>query len=80
MREPDDTSSPKSASLTSDLPRKHDHPSPRLTGSSPIDPSLVGLRGAIRLIAQKREAKSRKARRTTMAKRLKKQKSEESTE
>jgi hypothetical protein len=38
------------------------------------------LRGAIRLIAQKREAKSRKARRTTMAKRLKKQKSEESTE
>jgi hypothetical protein len=62
------------------LPRKHENPSPRLPGSSPVDPALVGLRGAIRLVAQKREAKSRKARSTTMAKKLKKQKSEESTE
>lgn len=71
MRRPDDTSSPKSASLTRDLPRKHDHPSPRLPGSSPVDSALVGLRGAIRLVAQKREVKSRKARSTTMAKKLK---------
>nr|ABA97143.1 retrotransposon protein, putative, Ty3-gypsy subclass [Oryza sativa Japonica Group] len=55
MREPDDTSSPKSASLTSDLPRKHDHPSPRLPGSSLVDLALVGLRGAIGLVAQERE-------------------------
>jgi hypothetical protein len=54
-RAPKETNSAKSASLMSDLRRKHDHPSPRPPGSSPVDLALVGLRGAIRLTAKERE-------------------------